>query len=157
MERRLLRPLRPLPPRRLLRLRDPSGDWDHLRRRIRRVHDRLRPRARADAGRAIPRRGRPPHVRRAHRVQRPQEQRRHAGRRRRRAGPGRARPPRYPVRREDGLPHGRDRTRGRTRKPSHGNSGRRPTSTARPRTPPRSSSGSAAPGSSWRRRSPARR
>ena len=82
-----------------------------LRRRLRRVHDRPRQRGRAHARRPAARRGGPADVRRPHHVQRAAEQRRAAGRRRRRARPGRPRPPRRPVRREDGLSHGRHRPR----------------------------------------------
>ena len=80
-----------------------------------------------------------------------------AGRRRRRARAGRPRPPRRPVRREDGLSHGRHRARqgqGAARPPA-GRVGlhRQPGAGSRRR----SCTSWAAPRSSWRRRPAARR
>ena len=112
LERRLLRPLRPLPPRRFLRLRDagrsPASRSDGGYARI---HDRARQRGGADAGGPAARRGGPADVRRAHHVQRPAQQRRAAGRRRGRPRAWRSGPPWRPVRREDGLSHRRHRPR----------------------------------------------
>ena len=124
---------------RFLRLPDRGADHrHHLRRRLRRVHDRPRRRVARDARRTAARRRGPADVRRPDHVQRAAQQRRPAGRRRRRAGAGRARPPGRPVRGEDGLPHGRASPAARTRSRSPGSWARRSTSTARPRTRRRS-------------------
>ena len=127
------------------------------RRRLRRVPDRPRQRGRADARRPAARRGGPADVRRPHHVQRAAQQRRAAGRCRRRARAGRARAtsasstPRRWASTRSASPAGRTRSR------SPASWARRSTSTARPRTRRRNSTSWAAPRSSWRRRPAARR
>ena len=70
LARRALRALRRLPARRLRHLPGRRPDpRHHVRRRLRRLHDRPRRGARADPGRALRRRGRAAHVRGRHDLQ----------------------------------------------------------------------------------------
>ena len=136
LARRPLRILRLLPPRRLRDLPGRSADTGHhLRRRVRRLHDRAGRGARAHPRRALVHRGRTADVRRHHDLQRAAQQRRAARRPRRRPRPRRARSPRRPVRREDGLQDRRHRARQPTRGRSPSSSAHGTTSTARHRIP----------------------
>ncbi len=106
-----LRPLRPLPARRFHHLPGTPHPRHRLRRRLCRLHDRARARARAHPGRARFRGCSTPAVRRYHHVQRPAPQRRPSRRPGRRPGHRRPRPSGAAVRVAHGLRGGRDRPR----------------------------------------------
>ena len=112
LARRPLRLLRLLPPRRFLRLPNSHPHYrHHLRRRLRRLHDRAAPKRSPAFPRTCPGRSRPADVRRHHHVQLPPQRRRAARRPRGRTRTRRSRPSRSSVRSQDGLPHCRHRAR----------------------------------------------
>ncbi len=139
LARRTLRPVRVVPARGLSHLSHlPPHFGDLIRRRLRGLRRRSGSGARPDPGGPVRGRSRAAHGRGSDDLHGAAPQRRAAGRPR--CGPRRGRPRASgrPVRREDGLRHGRHRARGRQGGVRAASSARASTSTARKRTPRRS-------------------